>query len=294
MYRTLFGVSVVALIAGNALAQEADSSPHGFSLSERFQGSANTFGSVNKLDSTLVYAFNSHFTLDGGIPLYFVRPSSSTIAATGTSSTNGIGNAYLQGRFSLANPILNYESTLTGTAPTGDKTVGLSTGHATADWTNYFDHSFSNWTPFFAVGLANAVSDTMFFIRPYTSYGPVAHLEGGLRYRLARAFTLGGSAYSIDPWGQQTVISRVVKAQGQPPAAASSGAKDHGVFQNAYTTTGPASIAADHGLSTWLQFAPVRSFNLYAGFTRSTEYSLNTVFFGVGLSMGKGSHPMGN
>jgi hypothetical protein len=245
---------------------------------------------VNQLDSNLAYTFNSHFTLDGGIPLYFVRPSSSTIASTGASSTNGTGNAYLQARFSLTNPIANYASTITGTAPTGDEAAGLSTGHATADWTNHLDRSFSNWTPFFDIGLANAVSDTAFFVRPYTSYGPLAHLEGGVRYRIARAFSLGGSAYSIDPWGQQTVISRIVKAQGQ---AAASTTKNHGVFQNAHVTTGGASIAADHGISTFLQFEPVRSFNLYAGFARSTEYSLNTVFFGVGLSLGRGSHPLG-
>ena len=290
MNRSLFAVVVVALFASNALAQEADSGPHGFSLSERFQGSVNTLGSVNQLDSNLAYTFNSNFTLDAGIPLYFVHPSSSAVASTGSSSTNGIGNAYLQARFSLTNPIVNYGSTITGTAPTGDKTAGLSTGHATADWTNYFDRSFSNLTPFFDIGLANAVSDTAFFVRPYTSYGLLAHLEGGIRYRFVRTFSVGGSAYSIAPWGQQTVISRIVKAQVQ---AAASTTKNHGVFQNAHVTTGGASIAADHGVSTWVQFDPIRSFNLYAGFTRSTEYSLNTVFFGVGLSLGRGSHPLG-
>jgi len=293
MKKPLFALAAAALLAGSTLAQENESSPHGFSFSERLQGSANSLGLVNKLDSTLAYAFNSHFTVDGGVPLYFVRPSSSTIAATGVGSSNGIGNVYLQARFSLVNPILNYSSTVTGTAPTGDKAAGLSTGHATADWTNYFDRSFSHWTPFFDIGLANSVSDTMYFVRPYTSYGPIAHLEGGVRYKFARLFSLGGSAYSIDPWSQQTVISRLIKAQGQPPAGASSG-KNNGVFQNAHATTGSSGIAADHGISTWLLFEPARSFNLYAGFTRSTEYSLNTVFFGVGLSLGRGSQPLGN
>lgn len=259
---------------------------HGFSFYERFQGSVNSLGAVNELDSSVGYNFNSHLSIDGGLPVYFIRPSSSSTATTGISSSNGIGNVYGQVRLTLANPLVNFASTATGTAPTGNKANGFSTGHATYDWTNSFDRTFSRITPFGDIGIANSVADTMFFVRPYTTYGFVTHVEGGLRYRLARAVGVGGSLYAILPTGQQTVISRLVKGQqaGVPSGGSGSG---HGVFQNNNTTTGTAGIAQDRGLSAWVQVQPAPTLNLYAGYTHSTTFSLDTVFFGVGFNLGK-------
>jgi hypothetical protein len=85
---------------------------------------------------TVGYNFNSHFSVDGGLPVYFVRPSSSTTSSSGLSSSNGIGNVYGQVRLTLANPVLNLISTVSGSAPTGDQATGFSTGHATIDWSN--------------------------------------------------------------------------------------------------------------------------------------------------------------
>jgi len=133
------------------------------------------------------------------------------------------------------------------------------------------------------VGFANAVSDTQFFVRPYTSYGFVTHTQGGARYRLVRWLNVGGSAYLIQPTGQQTVVSRVVTKRG--PSAVPGNARGllKQVFETESTTTGSADIARDHGLSTWATLGVRPSFNVYAGYTRSTQYSLDTVFFGVGF-----------
>jgi len=292
---TMFRYAALLLLAvGNMFAHRAESDEvtRGFTFYERFQGSVNTLGAVNQLDTSFGYKFNSHFGVDAGIPVYFVRPSSSTTATTGTSSSNGIGNVYGQVRLTFANPVLNYESTVTGTAPTGDKTTGFSTGHGTADWSNYFDHSFSRLTPFADLGIANSVSDTMFFIRPYTTYGFVTHLEGGARYRLARVLTVGASAYQIAPSGQQTVVSRIVKAQNAGSAVGSS-RQNHGVFETANVTTGSSDIAKDHGFSTWAQIPLAKSLDLYGGYTRSTQYSLDTIFFGVSLNLGKAIRSLG-
>ena len=275
-----------------ARGAESDDSARGVTFYERFQGSANTLGAVNQLDTSIGFNFNSHFGVAGGLPVYFVRPSSSTTTTTGTVSSNGIGNAYAQVRLTFANPVLNFASTVTGTAPTGDRATGFSTGHATLDWSNYFEHSFSKLTPFGSVGIANSVSDTMFFIRPYTTYGLVTHVEGGARYRVARILTAGFSAYGIQPSGQQTVVSRIVKS-GNAGAGSNSG-RQKGVFETSNLTTGASDIAKDHGFSTWLQIQPSKSFDLYAGYSRSTQYSLDTVFFGVGLNLGKIFRSLGN
>lgn len=288
-----FGYATLMLAAGcNLFGQgaESDDSSRGFTLYERFQGSANTLGVVNDLDTSVGYKFNRYFGIDGGLPVYFVHASNSTTATTPVSSSNGIGNVYGQLRLTFANPVLNFESTLTGTAPTGDKATGFSTGHATVDWSNYFDHSFSRLTPFATVGLANSVSDTMFFIRPYTTYGLVTHVEGGARYRLARVLSVGGSLYEIAPSGQQTVLSRIVKAN---QASGSSNRQNHGAFETAGSTTGSADIAKDHGLSGWVQVQPVKTLGLYGGYSRSTQYSLNTVFFGVSLNLGSAVRSLG-
>lgn len=294
MKRSLFlfrgprSAALLMLAGSAAFAQgaESDDAARGFTFTERFQSSINTLGSVNDLDSNIGYNFNSHLSVDGGLPVYFVRTSNSTTSTATASSSNGIGNVYAQARLTFANPLLNYESTVTGTAPTGDKATGFSTGHATVDWSNYFDHSFSRLTPFVDLGLANSVSDTMFFIRPYTTYGVVTHVEGGARYRLARTVNAGGSAYDIAPSGQQTVISRIVKAQNQGAAGASN-RQNRGVFETANATTGSADLAADHGFSGWVRFQPVGSLGLYAVYSHSTQYSLDTVSFGVSLNLGR-------
>ena len=166
---------------------------------------------------------------------------------------------------------------------------------------NYFEHSFSQLTPFFDVGIANAVSDTMFFIRPYTTYGVVTHVEGGARYRLVRGLNVGVSGFAIEPSGQQTVVSRLVRRSGSrtttggtpTPGSRNSGSEEHGVFQDTSVTTGTADIARDYGYSTWLQMAPATGVNLYAGYTRSAHFALNTVFFGVSFNLGKAIRSLG-
>jgi hypothetical protein len=326
MFPGLSGSCVVFLIALNLfltapnLCAQNSETEH-VTFDERVQGSVNTLGAVTKLDTSAGYIFNPRWSASLGVPFYFVSPSSSTTAATGASSVNGLGNVYAQIRFALPNPTWNYVSTLTGAAPTGDRDKGLSTGHAIVDWSNYADHRFGRFTPFGEIGFANSVADTEFFIRPYITSGFVTHAQAGARYRLARWINVNASGYAIQPAGQQTVISRIVTVQKKttassgsspvtstvatvtknlPPAASGivNGLVQHGnsqkpVFETTTVTTGSASIARDRGYSTWLTLGSSRVFNLYAGYTRSTEYDLNTVFFGIGVNLRKAFGSLG-
>jgi hypothetical protein len=273
------------LAVSKVFAQGSDSgeSSHGFNFYERFQGSVNTLGAVYMLDTSAGYQFNSHIAVSGGLPVYFVRPSSSTVMTTGSPSSNGIGNVYGQFRVTFLNPAVNFESTVTGTAPTGDQASGFSTGHVTVDWSNTFERSFSRVTPFAEVGIANSVSDTMFFVRPYTTYGFIAHLEGGARYRLIPGLEAGGSVYGIEPSGQQTVISRIVR----PSVVIGSTRRHHGVFELQNQTTGSSDIVQDYGFSAFVQFEPAKSFDVYASYTHSEQFSLDTVSFGTTVNLGK-------
>ena len=289
MRRKSFCVAFVVLACSQTFAESSESA-QGFTFYERFQGSFNSLGAVTRLDTTVGYILDSHFSVAGGIPVYFVRPSDSTAAFTGVHAANGIGNVYGQFRLTLSNPVVNYASTVTVYAPTGDQATGFSTGHVTADWSNYFERTFSKTTPFAELGIANSVSDTLFFIRPYTTLGFVTHWQGGVRYRLARAMNVGGSIYGIEPSGQQTVLSRLVQASNSVPAAGRSNGSGNSrvpVIQTSSTTTGPADIARDHGFSTWLQVSPASHVDFYVGYTHSTRYSLNTLFVGAGVNLGR-------
>jgi hypothetical protein len=279
-----FLLAACGLLAQNTQGSESD---RGFTFYERFDGSANALGLVTRLDTTAGYNFDSHFAVAGGIPIYFVRPSDSSTAA-GAQSANGIGNVYGQFRLTLPSEWVNYASTLTVSAPTGDQKTGFSTGHATVDWSNYFEHTIDRVTPFGELGLANSVSDTLFFVRPYTTQGFVVHLQGGLRYRLLQVLSAGGAGYAILPSGQQTVVSRLVPTSGQSAGASpGKGKGNQPVFENSNSTTGGPDIARDYGVSTWLKLSPVSTVDFYVGYTRSARFDLNTVFFGMGVNLGK-------
>jgi len=262
------GCALLLLVSFRMFAQSVEPS-RGFTWYERFEGSVNTLGVVTRLDSTVGYNLDSHFSVAGGIPVYFVAPSASTTAATGTPGFTGIGNAYGEFTLTLTSPVVDYQGTVTVTAPTGDEVRGLSTGHVTVDWANYFERTFSRLTPFGEIGFANAVSDTAFFIRPYETYGSIAHWQGGARYRLVSAVSAAGAVYGVEPLGRQTLVSRLSN-----------------VFQAGNSASG-SDLTRDHGFSAWAEISPSPHLEFYGGYTHSTKYSLDTLVFGVGVSMGK-------
>ncbi len=269
-------VVLVAMVSANAPAQSAPKPaaevPTGFTAYAEFGGTANGDGQIYQLTTTLGYDFTSHLGVDAGVPVYFVRPSSST----GAVSTNGLGNPFVDVHARYALPIVNFGTVLTGFVPVGDSNKGLSTGRGTFDWTNHFDHSFSKLTPFVNVGIANTIVNTSLFVRPYTTLGFNTHFEGGATYDMWRFLRVGASAYDIVPTGRQTIFSQV----------AHGAAGQHGrIFESAQQTTGSADIAKDDGFSAWIGANPWRGVNLLLGFTRSMHYELNSVSFGVGFNL---------
>jgi hypothetical protein len=175
--------------------------------------------------------------------------------------------------------VVNFASVVTGSAPLGDSKKGLSTGRGTYDWTSHFDHPFDSFTPFGEVGVSNTVADTRLFHRPFTALGFNTHLEGGANYDLWKFISVGASGYSILPSGQQTIFSKVVGSSGT-----SSG---HGrAFENSQQTTGSAALARDYGFSACIDANPRPYLDLELGYTRSVNYDLNAVSFGVGVNVG--------
>lgn len=242
------------------------------------QGNVGTLGSVTALKPSLGYAINRHLELEAGLPFYWVSPSNN-FTTNISGSRAGIGNAFVAFRLLLPNPTLNYQSTLTGTAPTGDVDSGFSTGRATFDWNNHFDHTISRITPFANIGVANTISDSPFFYRPFSSLGLVGHLDGGARYRLFGPLSVGASAYTILPSGQQKIYSKLLPRKS---ASMHGSLSQHSrVFETDSVTIGNADIARDKGYSAWFQVAPVSRFGLGAGYSRSVDYGINSFFFGI-------------
>jgi hypothetical protein len=276
-----WGLLVTLLLGQAAMAAEIGEDDHGFLLNERISGSASTLGLITKFDTSAGYQFNRFLAVEAGLPIYSVHPSSSFSQTSGMQAATGIGNVYADLRLSLENPVVNYTSLATVAAPTGDKATGFSTGHVTYDWSNLFDRSFGHVTPFVNLGIANTITDTPFFVRPFTSYGFVTHAEGGASYKLFRLVSVGTSAYAIEPSGQQTVVSKLIGRSG----SGNSTRHHHGVFETSGVTVGDASIARDDGFSAWLSARPSRYATFLVGYSRSVEYALDSFFFGVNFNL---------
>ncbi len=266
-------------------AQSKEDSGKGLIWYESVIGSSSSLGTVTRFDSTLGYNFNHHFGVDFGVPVLFVHSSSTT--TTTYRSANGIGDVYTDLRFTFRNPVVNFVSTIRGTAPTGSTANGFSSGRATADWNNHFDRAFGRVTPFADLGVANTVPDSAYFVRPYTTLGLTGHFDGGASVRILPLLNFRVSAYAIEPSGQQKVFSRLLNRQTSPAGGTPGSSHAGGVFQTSPETTGSADIARDHGFSIGFEANPFHILDLAIGYTRSVSFSLDTVYFGVGFNLAR-------
>src|SRR5215471_325876 len=122
-----FAVLVCAIAwSGVVGAQSKAESPAkdetGFTSYVELGGTTNSAGQVYEIDSSAGYTFTPHFGMDFGLPIYFVSGSSST---TGSSSGSGVGNPSVDLRWKCPHTSLSYATVLTGSAPLGDKSLGL-------------------------------------------------------------------------------------------------------------------------------------------------------------------------
>jgi len=260
----------------------------GFSEIESFQATINSDQRLFKLDSTVGWDFNKHFGVFGGVPVYFIESPSfttttgATTTTTPSSSNKGIGNVYLGLAFRVPNPALDYGSTITVGAPTGDTKKGLSSGRATIDFDNRFQHAFSRLTPFLEGGFGNTVPDSRLVTRAFTSLGFVTHLEEGAEFEVLKHVSVGGSGYQIIPAGNQKIYSKLVAKGGT-----ATGTGKHGrVFETSATASGNG-LTRENGFNTWVGFEAARIWRLELGYTRSTTFDLGGFAFNVSMNLGK-------
>lgn len=266
--------------AGSAPPAKEEAS--GATLSTSFTGSVATGSNVYDWTTTADYAFDKHFSAALGVPILFVRGTTSTGA---TTSNSGLGNIFGQVQFVNRNPLLNFGAVATVALPTGDSSKGLSTGRVTYDLTGQVAKPFGRFTPFFSAGVANSLFDSRYWQRPYTSLGDLAHFEGGTSFALGRSLTLSASLYDVAPWGSQKIYSRVV-SKGVGSGVGNGKAGSHGrIYQTNALTTGDSSIDRDNGFNAGLDFSPLKYVNLGLGYTHSVHFQTDIFSFGVGFNL---------
>jgi hypothetical protein len=281
---SLFAQAPIPAATGPAKTDPSGFTP-GWTLGTRFEGSYSGDGGVYDIGSALGYNFSRHFGIDAGVPLYFVTtPSSIKKNNPGAVSGIGIGTFFTDLRLNYPNQSLNYSSTIHLTAPTGDTKKGFSTGHATWNFANHFDHAFGDFSPYFDLGVGNTLMDTKFFHRPFISFGYNAQFEGGLEYDPGK-FSFSASAYDVAPWGNQTVISRIFRCGSAAKCGASGSSTNRKGFTSSNVTTGGADLVRDNGFNAGIDYKPLGYVDLEFDFSRSVPLQLNSYSFGIGVDL---------
>jgi hypothetical protein len=255
----------------------------GINLTESFDGSSSPSGTVLNLNSTASYDFTKLLGTDVTVPVYFIQPPTKPAGFAG--ATTGLGNISVDGRMSLDLLLVNYSPTGTIAFPTGSTTKGFSTGSITYDLDNHFDRDWGLLTPFFDVDVGNTLSNgstatARAIQRPYLTLGNVANFMVGSQLHLTGLITLSADVYRIEPWGPQTVFSRILR-----PGATGKGGTHSRAYEIVQKQVGGANLVDDDGYDASVEFSPNKIVDLTVAFDRSIRYDLNTVSFSVAFNI---------
>jgi hypothetical protein len=267
-----------------ASKEEGGFSP-GWTLGARLEGDYSSAAGVYDVGPALGYNFSRHFGVDAGIPFYFVTvPYSVQQSNPGAVSGVGIGNTFVDLLLTYPNQSLNYSSAVHLTAPNAAIKKGFSTGHATWNYTNHFDHAFGDWSPFLDAGVGNTILDTKYFTRPFMSFGYNAAFTGGLEYDKG-PFSLQAGAYDVAPWGNQTEMSRVFRCGRGASCGAAGSSHNRQGYTSSNVTTGGADLVRDNGYEAGFDFKPAYYLDFEFDYSRSVPLRLNNYSFGIGVNL---------
>ena len=277
---------IPAAIGPNASQENAGFYP-GWMLGTRFEGSTSGDGSVYDLAIGGGYNFSHRFGVDLGVPYFFVGTPSAVKGKNPTAvSGNGIGDLGANLRFFLPGKATNYASTMHFGVPSGDKSKGFSTGHATWNWSNHIEHGWGNFTPYVDVGVGNTVPDSRHFRRPFMTFGYNAAFEAGTEAD-AGPISLSASAYDVAPWGPQTIVSRVFRCSSGAKCSAAGKTTNRKNYLNSSVSSGDASLARDNGFNASAEFKlkSLKTVDYEVDYSRSIPLRLNTFSFGISLDI---------
>jgi hypothetical protein len=265
----------------------------GFSMYTNFEqthDSSSNWSSV--IDETVSYDFNRVFALGVGVPVYLTYnqlPSSITPGTTITPqmltpSYNKVGDTRVALKFSTPTPIVRYVATVTGTAPTGDTSSGISTGRATADFNNRLEFDLGPVTPLAELGIGNTNALIDMVKRPYSTLGALSHFKGGLSLPLGKALDVEFAGYENLPLGVQKLYSHLLaKSSGSTTSGSGKSSK---IYQQAASAIG-TGIDEDNGFATALNANLGKRLDMAFTYDHSVHQQLDTVAFSIGFRLGR-------
>ena len=266
-------------------------------LSQSYDSSANW---TSTIDSTFSYSFNRVFGMSVGAPFYLAynQPlfSSSTTTQTSTSTQtapisgyNAMGDMRFGLRFATPTPILKYVVTVTGTAPTGDTSLGLSTGRFTGDFNNHLEFDLGRVSPLVELGLANTSALVTAVKRPYTTLGMLSHYKAGLGIPLGKVLNFEIAGYENLPLGLQKLYSEEFShghgISGSGISNSNGKGKSTPIYEQAATIIGNG-FTEDNGFSTGLGADMGRRVDMGFTYDRSARQKLDTIEFSIGFRIG--------
>lgn len=264
-------------------------------LSQSYDSSANW---TSTIDSTVSYSFNKVFGISVGAPFYLAynQPlfaSATTTQTTTTTTTtqtapisgyNTVGDLRFGLRFATPTPVLRYVVTVTGTAPTGDTSLGLSTGRFTGDFNNHVEFDLWRVSPLIELGLANTSALVSAVKRPYTTLGMLSHYKAGLGIPLGKRLNFEFAGYENLPLGLQKLYSEFNRGPGSVPSSNGKG-KSQPIYEQAAAIIGNG-FTEDNGFSTGLSADLGRRIDMGFTYDRSARQQLDTVEFSIGFRIG--------
>jgi hypothetical protein len=285
----LFGAVAMFCLVRPATAQDTlptSKAKDGLSLYEKFEGSTSSGTDVFDMNTSIGYDFDRFLGVDLGVPVYFVTPPSASKLIA--SQSNGLGNAYMDIRLTLNNPIFHFTSTPSAAFPTGDMSKGFSTGHVTFNWDNEIERSFGRFTPFLDVDPGNGLNSitnayTRVIQRPFITLGKEVEFIGGLDVDVFGPFSVRVDAYDVQPWGQQEILSRILKEN----TVTVKGVTHNRYYAVTSITNGGADLVKDNGYDAALDATLKRFVLLELGYDYSVHYASGTVFFSAGFDLSR-------
>lgn len=257
---------------------------------EQTHDSASNWSSV--LDSSITYNFNKRVGVSVGVPVQLMQNqvSTSTTTTTGsagttplTASYNSLGDMRMGLTFSSPTPVLHYVGTFTATAPTGDTSVGLSTGRPTVDFNNRLEYDLGRFTPLAEIGIGDSNTLINSLIkRPYSTLGALPHFKGGLSFEVVKNLSIEIAGYENVPIGNQKLYSKLYKSSG----ASGSGSASDPAYKKGSFTSG-TGISEDNGFSTSVSTKLGKRMDVTVIYDHSVHQQLDTVAFSLGFRMGK-------
>jgi len=228
----------------------------------------------------VAYTFSPHYSIDLSFPIYLYRLAENETATdsggvTTPESTRRLfihkfdpGDMFLAAHATYTFHRITDIITPSMTLPSGDANDGLSTGRVTFDFDNHFEAPLPRSASTLILSLGGGDSSSLvnrLVTQDYTSLGPLAHFQAGLRTPLPHGALFQSVAYEQLPLGDNKVYATLTRPG----------------FPNNVIVTGH-SASEDNGFTNSLAVPLTSQLTLQGYYNRSLRLHLDTV--GMGLS----------